>query len=268
MPLCGVRHMPVSVGLAIMRIALLSDIHANALALRAVLADIQRIGVDQIFNLGDILYGPLWPRETFDLLQTINAVTIQGNQDRDIYEAVPEELQQRPIMRLTLEDLGADGVAWLKSLPKTKRVDDVFLCHGTPRSDMVYLLESVESGEASVRDDAEIQALLGDCGAPVIVCGHTHTPRAVRLASGQLVVNPGSVGLPAYDDELPVRHRMQSYSPDASYAILENVNRNWTVALRRVPYDFIAAARRARELGSPGALKWAEWLETGRASKG
>lgn len=249
-----------------MRIALISDIHANILALRAVLADVERIAVDQIFNLGDILYGPLWPRETFDLLQTIGAVTIQGNEDREIYEAVPEELQQRPIMRATIEDLRADGVAWLKALPETRRVGEVFLCHGTPQSDMIYLLENVESGEPRVRDDVEIQTLLGDCDAPVIVCGHTHTPRAVRLASGQLLVNPGSVGLPAYDDELPVRHRMQTYSPDASYAILEKANGSWTVALRRVPYDFVSATKRARELGSVGAMKWAEWLATGRAN--
>jgi predicted phosphodiesterase len=249
-----------------MRTALISDIHANAPALRAVLADIQRIGVDQIFNLGDILYGPLWPRETFDLLQTTDAITIQGNEDRDIYEATPETLRQRPILRATIEDLHTDGVSWLKALPKTKLVGDALLCHGTPQSDMIYLLENVESGEPHVRDDVEIQALLGGCGTPLIVCGHTHTPRAVRLASGQLVVNPGSVGLPAYVDELPVRHRMQAYSPDASYAILEKTNGRWAVALRRVPYDFIAAAERARELGSPGAMKWAEWLETGRAS--
>jgi len=87
----------------------------------------------------------------------------------------------------------------------------------------------------------------------------------VRLASGQIVINPGSVGLPAYDDESPVPHRMQSYSPDASYAILEKTSAGWAAALRRVPYDFVAAVKQARELGSPGASKWAEWLETGRA---
>lgn len=249
-----------------MRIALISDIHANALALHAVLADINNIGVDQIFNLGDILYGPLWPRDTFDLLQTINAVTIQGNQDREIYDATPSDLDQRPILRFTIQDLHADGVAWLKALPKTMLVGDIFLCHGTPQSDMIYLLENVESGEPSVRDNSEIQTLLADCRAPIVVCGHTHTPRLVRLASGQIVINPGSVGLPAYDDELPVRHRMQSYSPDASYAILEKTSAGWVAALRRVPYDFGAAAKQARKLGSDGAHKWAGWLETGRAS--
>lgn len=248
-----------------MRIALISDIHANAPALRAVHADIINIGVDQIFNLGDILYGPLWPRETFDLLQTISAVTIQGNQDREIYEATPSELEKRPILRFTIQDLRADGVAWLKALPKTMLIGDIFLCHGTPQSDMIYLLENVESGEPSVRDNSDIQTLLDDCRAPVVVCGHSHTPRLVRLASGQIVISPGSVGLPAYDDESPVPHRMQSYSPDASYAILEKTSADWAAVLRRVPYDFVAAVKQARGLGSPGASKWAGWLETGRA---
>lgn len=248
-----------------MKIALISDIHANVIALRAVLADIERLGVDRICNLGDILYGPLWPRETFDLLQTIDCLTIQGNQDRDVYEATPDELQQRPTLRFTFEDLRDDGVAWLRALPKTLYVDDIFLCHGTPQSDMIYLLENVESGDPSVRSVLEIESLLQGCRAPVVVCGHTHTPRAVRLPSGQLVVNPGSVGLPAYDDELPVKHRMQSYSPDASYAILEQSAAGWSVALRRIPYDFSSAVARAEAIGGTGASKWATWLATGRA---
>lgn len=249
-----------------MRIALISDIHANVLALRAVLQDIEKTGVDRIFNLGDILYGPLWPRQTFELLQTIDAVTIQGNQDRDIYDANLQALPAQSTLRFTVEDLGADGVTWLKALPKTTRVEDVFLCHGTPQSDMVYLLEDVKNGDSQVRSDAEIQASLVDCRAPVIVCGHTHMPRVVRLASGQIVVNPGSVGLQAYNDDLPVAHRMQSHSPYASYAILEKAA-EWTITLRRIPYDFVSAAKKARESGTLAALQWARWLETGRADK-
>jgi putative phosphoesterase len=249
-----------------MRIAVISDIHANVLALRAVLADIKNIGVDRLFNLGDILYGPLWPRETFELLQKTDAVTIQGNQDRDIYDATPAELPERPILRFTVQNLGADGIAWLSALPKTMAIGDIFLCHGTPESDMIYLLEDVASGEPRLREDAEIQSLIGRCRAPVVVCGHTHIPRAVRLASGQTVLNPGSVGLPAYEDELPTPHRMQSRSPDASYAIIEKIDAGWVVAHRRVPYEFAAAVKRAHELGSAGANQWAGWLATGRVS--
>ena len=249
-----------------MKIALISDIHSNVLALDAGISDVKRVGVDQIFNLGDILYGPLWPYETFNLLKSIEAVTIQGNQDREIYEAESADLERHPILRFASRDLAEEGTAWLKTLPKTKRVGDVLLCHGTPQSDMIYLLEDVKNGSPNLRHDTETEELLGDCRAPVIVCGHTHTPRAIRLATGQIIVNPGSVGLPAYDDELPNKHLMQTGSPDASYAVLEKIDGRWAVQLRKVPYNFDLAAKRARELKSAGANQWAGWLETGRAN--
>ncbi len=70
----------------------------------------------------------------------------------------------------------------------------------------------------------------------MIVCGHTHIPRLVRLANGQTIVNPGSVGVAAYSDDAPVPHAMENYSPDASYAILEKTA-GWDVTFRKVPYD-------------------------------
>jgi predicted phosphodiesterase len=66
-----------------MKIGVLSDIHGNVLALKAALADAKLRAVERFINLGDILYGPLKPRNTFELLQTTDAVTTQGNQDRD-----------------------------------------------------------------------------------------------------------------------------------------------------------------------------------------
>ena len=70
-------------------------------------------------------------------------------------------------------------------------------------------------------------ALWADRLRPLILCGHTHLPRVVALSSGQLVVNPGSVGLPAYADDAPVAHAMQTFSPHASYAILESGPSGW-----------------------------------------
>ena len=67
-----------------MKLAVISDIHGNLLALRAVLADIARQGVDQTVNLGDILSGPLQPAETADLLMTCNFPTIRGNHERQL----------------------------------------------------------------------------------------------------------------------------------------------------------------------------------------
>jgi putative phosphoesterase len=247
-----------------MRIALISDIHANVWALEAVLADVRRRGVDLIWNLGDILHGALRPRATLDLLQASGiALTIRGNQDRDLYDATPEQRAASPRLAFMLDDLGPRPLQWLRELPATAQFEDqVLLCHGSPASDLYYLLEDVSSGSPQVRGEAEILRALGNVSKPVIVCGHTHIPRLVRLSTGQLIVNPGSVGLQAYRDEHPCAHSMQTFAPDASYAILERNHDNaWSAGFYRVPYDFSEAARTA---AAHGRADWACQISTGR----
>jgi predicted phosphodiesterase len=126
------------------------------------------------------------------------------------------------------------------------------------------LLEDVLSGHPVVRDDAEIVGLLGGASQAVIVCGHTHIPRLVRLATGQMIVNPGSVGVAAYSDDSPVPHVMETYSPDASYAILEKTAAGWDATFRKVPYDTREAARTAAKLGRSD---WAYQIATGRVAR-
>jgi predicted phosphodiesterase len=92
-----------------------------------------------------------------------------------------------------------------------------------------------------------------------ILCGHTHLQRLVRLASGTIIVNPGSVGLPAYDDDLPVHHVIESFSPHARYGVIEGT----TISFHQVEYDWNAAAARARELKRDD---WARGLAAGRMS--
>ncbi len=75
-----------------MRLAVISDIHGNLLALEAVLADIAERGVDAIVNLGDCVTGPLWPRETFERLAELDLPTVRGNHDRWIVEKAEAEL--------------------------------------------------------------------------------------------------------------------------------------------------------------------------------
>ena len=241
----------------------MADIHANLWALEAVLDHAQRHNASHFLNLGDISYGPLKPRATFDrLMKEDVAMTIQGNQDRLLYQATTEEVSLNPTLRFVLQDLGDEPIAWLRRLPKTAVYEkEIFLCHGTPASDMEYLLEDVTSGKPEVRSEREIARLLGEISSPVIVCGHTHVPRVVRLSSVQLIVNPGSVGLPAYEDTKPVPHAMEMFSPHACYAILERTRFGWDVSLERVAYDHEAAAQQARVLGRED---WAHALATGR----
>jgi len=245
------------------RLAILADIHANVWALEAVLAHLKVREVDGIVNLGDSLYGPLKPHATYERLMKEDVlVTIQGNQDRLIYEASERDLAVIPTLAYVIRDLGGEPIHWLSELPRTAVVEeDIFLCHGTPGSDTIYLLEDVMDGLPEVRSEGAIRELLQGVRSPVVLCGHTHIPRVVELSNGQLVVNPGSVGVPAYDDVDPVRYRMQNFSPHACYAILEKNDTGWNVSLERVAYNHQAAAEYARTRGRDD---WAQGIATGR----
>jgi len=112
-----------------------------------------------------------------------------------------------------------------------------------------YLLETVENGRARLATIPEINQRLGEVKSPIILCGHSHIPRVVKMPTGQLIVNPGSVGLPAYADVEPEPHIMETGSPHARYAILERQAEKWNVELIVVPYDHQKAAEQARKNG-------------------
>jgi len=245
-----------------MKFAVLSDIHSNVFALEAVLSDAKKHSVDLIVNLGDILYGPIAPKATYDLLMQHDIVTICGNQDRQIFEASAEEIASNPTMRFIIEDLGIEPITWMKSLPFDKQLnDDVYLCHGTPDNDLIYLLEDVELGYARLRDDNEIIKHLAGQKSKLICCGHTHTPRTVSLSSGQIIVNPGSVGLQAYTDDEPNVHSMENFNAMASYSVIEKRAGIWSIKHINVPYDVklavVESIKRER-------MDWVHFLTTGR----
>jgi hypothetical protein len=106
----------------------------------------------------------------------------------------------------------------------------------------------------------EVQQRLAGVSASLVLCGHTHHPRAMRSAAGQLIVNPGSVGLQAYDDAHPHAHVIETGSPDARYAVVERVQGRWVAMLIAVPYDHEPMARLAEQQGLPD---WAHALRTG-----
>lgn len=245
-----------------MRIAILSDIHGNLAALHAVLADVATRAVDRIVNLGDSLSGPLLPRETAELLMQQPWLQLAGNHERQMVEFDPADGNESDsYARSTLD---ARALSWLSSLPKTATLEgDVLLCHGTPRSDCEGLLETVDPAGTRLATALEIEARLGDTRAALIACGHTHVPRATRTRSGTWLVNPGSVGLPAFVSRHPYPHVVQTGSPDARYAIAERSGTDFRIELRTVPYDHTAAAALAR---TRGRLDWEVALRTGYAA--
>lgn len=244
-----------------MKIAAVTDIHGHLPALEAVLEDVEHANVDMLVNLGDIISGPLWPVETAQLLMPMDLPTISGNHERQLLTQTPEEMDAADSYAYdTIEQNHRD---WLASLPETLQLtENVFLCHGTPSSDLIYLLEDFGTEGVIAADPTTVLQRLGDRTEPVVLCGHTHVQRSTVLENGQLIVNPGSVGLPAFEDLLPVRHKVEAGTPHARYAIVSNEDGNWAADLRAVEYDWERAAQRAEENNNSD---WARALRTGFA---
>lgn len=243
-----------------MRIAVLSDIHGNLWALDAVLADLARRAVDVTVNLGDILSGPLLPAETAERLMALDLPTIRGNHERQVLEHDPVRMGASD--RWAHDRITPAQRAWIASLPVSLRLfDDVLMVHGTPGSDLVYWMESVDPGGWRPASHAEASDRAGEAQASLVLCGHSHVPRSVLLDDGRLVVNPGSVGLQAFDGDLPFPHRVENGTPHARYAIVERTHGGWAVEQYAVTYDWKAAAETAQRHGRPD---WAIALRTGR----
>jgi predicted phosphodiesterase len=241
------------------KIAAISDIHGNLLALDAVLADIDSRGVDLSVNLGDILSGPLLPRETAERLMALELPTISGNHERQVL-CLPEK-EMGASDRYASDMITQAQREWIAALPAVMRPEpDVFMCHATPENDVDCYLEDLVEGELRPTSLRAIEARTGSCDARLIFCGHSHIPRLAHLPSGQIIVNPGSVGIQAYEGHHPGPHVVEVGSPHARYAIAERSAKGWTVEFIAVPYAWDEAARLAQHRGRQD---WVRALLTG-----
>ncbi len=223
-----------------MRVALISDLHGNEVALRAVLEDIGRRNVDRIVCLGDV--ATLGPRPGFVLqtLRELGCPCILGNHDAFLldpelirsYTEVPVIVEAVDWCRAQLDD--AD-LAFLREFESGLEIPlggsaTLRLFHGSPRSHMEDLLATTPP------DDLD-RSLMGHCAA-VMAGGHTHI-QMLRQHRGMLLVNPGSVGLPFKEY---VAGQAPTLLRHAEYAIVEGAHGAVDVSLRRVPVD-VAAMR-------------------------
>jgi predicted phosphodiesterase len=248
-----------------MRLAVFADVHGNLPALEAVLADISARGIRHTVNLGDCVSGPLWPRETCERLMASGIPAVRGNHDRVVGTAEKAEgLGSSDAFAYAALDAGQR--AWLAELPVMLRPTPGLLAlHGTPSRDTEYLLDDVVQGRLSPAPHGLVRERLGDAakGALVLFCAHSHRPAVTQLPEGgPLVVNPGSVGCPAYRvTSGPAPHVSESGSPHARYAVLTlSPEGAAQVELVALAYDAEAAARRAEANGSPA---WAQAIRTG-----
>ncbi len=218
-----------------MRLALISDLHANEPALEATLADIERAGVDQVACLGDVAtLGPS-PRAVLQRVRKLGGPCILGNHDAfllepeavHVYTEAPDVIEAVEWCHGQLTEQDLDFVRSFRATQEI-RVDassSILLYHGTPRSHSEDLLATTP--------DEELDEMLAGREATVLAGGHTHL-QMLRRHRGMTIVNPGSVGLPFRDYAGGGRPTLL---PDAEYAIVE-VRRGFAdVSLRRVALD-------------------------------
>jgi predicted phosphodiesterase len=198
------------------RIAVLSDVHGNLVALDAVLAD--AAAVDAYWLLGDLVaHGPR-PAECVRRVRELpGLVAVRGNTDRYTLTQPPSP-EAVPSFDWTRAALSPDDLAWLGSLPVEARPHDgVLLVHASPGRDDGPGLDPHTS-------DADLVPAFAPADADLVVVGHTHHPDDRRVGDVR-VVNPGSVSLPRPSDA------------STRYAILTSTDDDWSVEHRAVPYD-------------------------------
>ena len=207
-----------------MRVAALYDIHGNLPALEAVLAEVEREGVDAVVIGGDIASGPPQPREVVDLLRSLpNAHCIRGNADR----VFDDEFAGDEGLVWLLEQLGDEQARWLAGLVFSVVLDDTLYVHATPLDDTTMVTE--------LTTDEKLARLLRDVEQARVVAGHTHM-QLERRVGDRLFVNAGSVGW-------PYEGRTGAY-----WAILDE-----GVEFRRTDYDLERTAELVRGSGHPRA---------------
>jgi predicted phosphodiesterase len=243
-----------------MRVAFISDIHGNLLALEAVLRELEQESFDRLICLGDVAVGPQ-PREVLERVHGLGCPVVMGNWDAAFLDGMPEvsdgdEVAQKLVEigawwagALTEDDRGfmSSFVPGLElELPDGNRM----LCfHGSPRSYNDWIFAHTPENE--------VMAMFGEQRAPVMVGGHTHL-QMVRRLDGVLMVNPGSVGLP-FRQWWPREVRI---APWAEYGLLGFENGRVAIDLRRTTFDVDALLALAKESGMPHASWWAQsWAD-------
>jgi predicted phosphodiesterase len=188
-----------------------------------------------------------------------NDLTIRGNHDR--WVAGPDPAQMGASDWYAFSQLNRDHRCWLVTLPISANADHgILACHGTPTDDNQYLTEEVSGCRLVPSHPSSIRERLGEVQARVVLCGHSHRQHLFELPDGRLILNPGSVGCPSYDDPDNDPHMSEAGSPQTRYAILNVDEQQVSGELISIGYDWKAAAARAEKNGRP---EWAFGLRTG-----
>jgi putative phosphoesterase len=236
------------------RLAIVSDVHGNLVALEAVARDLDRIRPDRVVHGGDLALSGPRPAEVIDCIRELGWPGVVGNTDELLWR--PEELASqersaprlRPLLQLLFNSyapatrglLGAERIEWLRALPPEWRSEDLLLVHASPGD-----LWRAPPADAS---DRELLSTYGDADARLVVYGHIHRAFIRRVGTELTVANSGSVGMPRDGD------------PRASYLLVED----GAASVHRVTYDVERHVAELSASGYPDAERLALIAREGR----
>lgn len=223
-----------------MKIAVISDIHANIYALMNVLDDIDDEKVDTIICLGDLVgYGP-HPNDVISMIRRRNILCIKGNYDSSVVDNEYSYIRETPInsfsLPWTVNELKEENRIFLQNLPSTLTLNiankNLFFVHGSPTKINEYLL----------KDANNTLETMNSINEDVLICAHTHIP-GIKQFGSKIYVNSGSIGKPKIG------------RPNITYCIL-NINKKegMTVQIKEIPYDFKRIVNYTTILGFPKEL--------------
>jgi putative phosphoesterase len=226
-----------------MRIAIISDVHGNQIALDAVLNDLNsQPEIDLLVIAGDLCLNGPCPREVLHTIQALNCPVIQGNVDTDVVDQTAKKgPKKQSVIDWTREQIGAAGIAYLAALPDSYLIDnvggtDLLVVHANPLNQ--------EEAIFPTSPESKLEHLLGDL-PPTVGClafGHYHVAYQMRWQH-RLLVDTGSCGLPRDGD------------PRAAYAILTWKDSAWEAQHRRVEYNVKAVVKQLKNCGIPNVEK-------------
>jgi predicted phosphodiesterase len=224
-----------------MRVAILSDLHGNAVALDACLADLAAAGgADSIIAAGDLCMDGPRPRKVLRRLKEAGAHVVRGNTDRMIALEDPAGYDDETRASIIWQRgaLGQDWVAWLGAAPLTVAIgtgpDGLLITHATPACDDEHVWPDAS--------DAQLEAITANISQHTIAFGHLHVPY-VRMWRDRTFVNVASAGLPKDGD------------PRAHYVILTQQTGGWSIRSRRVAFDVDKVERQIRKSGMPNVAE-------------
>ncbi len=236
----------------LMRLAILSDIHGNLLALDAVLHDIHSRGhFDHLIVAGDLAWGGPRPREAIERLIEIGADAVMGNMDAFMLgtqSPFPTRESQlfdyaHPVSQWMRDQLHTAQFDFLRQLPFSRRWNDLLVVHANPRN--------LDDSLGPDTPDAQSLPLLADAAATIIAFGHVHI-NYQRALNGIRLVDVASVGLPCDGDTR------------AAWDEFEYRQGAWEITPHRVEYAVDAVVRDLRSVGRPDAQRWIERLVNAR----